>query len=305
MNRSLPSLNALRAFESVCRHKNFAHAAEELHVTPAAVKQLVWKLEEALGARLVERHGRGVAITAVGLAGFDTLSGGLTQIHRAVARMRAHQNRRRLIVSVEPSLAIAWLVPRLDRFRKNRSDIDVLIDSSYEISNLQEGMADVAIRFGASHDSELVSHRLFDETLRAYCSPALAAGRRGLRKLADLGRSTLIHWDTSALEHAPATCRWMGWQPWLARLGVTEVDWRRGIQFNDYNLALQAAIAGQGVILGSQPVLKDLTRVKVLISPFRECVDTDIGYDVVATKQALQRPEARRFVEWIVAEAGT
>jgi LysR family glycine cleavage system transcriptional activator len=301
--RSLPSLNALRAFEAVCRHLNFAHAAEELNVTPAAVKQLVRTLEAALATRLVERRGRGVAITAAGQAGFEGLSGGMTQIRRAVGRMRSFEERRRLIVSVEPSLATAWLVPRLDRFRQQSGDVDVLIDSSYEIANLEAGAADVAIRFGAGPPSTLASRRLFDETLRAYCSPALVVGRSGLRKLDDLARATLIHWDTSALEWATATRKWMGWQPWLTAIGAAHINWRRGIRFTDYNLALQAAIAGQGVVLGSEPVLRDLIRARLLTSPFRQRVDTDIGYDVVATKLALERREVRRFVDWVAGEA--
>lgn len=303
MSRPLPSLSALRAFEAVCRHLNFAHAADELNVTPAAVKQLVRTLEAALGTRLVERRGRGVAITPAGRAGFEGLSAGLTQIRRAADRMRAHEDRRRLIISVEPSLATAWLVPRLERFRQQSGDVDVSIDSSYEIADLEADAADVAIRFGGGSPPTLASRRLFNETLRAYCSPLLVAGRGGLRRVDDLARSTLIHWDTSALEWATATRTWMGWQQWLTNIGATHVNSRRGIKFTDYNLALQAAIAGQGVVLGSEPVLRDLIRNRLLTSPFRQRVVTDIGYDVVATTLALERLEVRRFVDWVVQEA--
>jgi LysR family glycine cleavage system transcriptional activator len=305
MTEWLPSLNALRAFEAVCRHLNYAHAAEELRVTPAAVKQLIHKLEAALGSQLVQRRGRGLAVTPAGRAGFEGLSGGFTQIHKAVGRMRAHDERQRLIVSVEPSFATAWLVPRLDRFRESNADVDVLIDSSLKIIDLEKGEADVAIRFGAEPDKRLVAHRLFDEQLCAFCSPSLAAGKRGLRRLDDLGRATLLHWETSDLTWASATRKWMGWQPWLEMVGARHVNWRSGIRFNDYNLTVQAAIAGHGVVLGSLPVLRDLVEAKLLINPFAEKVDTNIGYDVVASKQALERRAVRRFAQWIIAEAGS
>jgi LysR family transcriptional regulator, glycine cleavage system transcriptional activator len=303
MNDWLPSPNALRAFEAVCRHLNYVHAAEELHVTPAAVKQLVHKLEEAVGARLVERDGRGLAVTAAGRAGFEGLSGGFAQISKSVRRMRAFSARHRLIVSVEPSFATTWLVPRLERFRQSSSHIDVLIDSSLKIVDLENGEADVAIRFGAVPDRHLVAKRLFDETLCTFCSPSLAEGEPGVRSLDDLKRTTLIHWDTSALTWATATRQWMGWQPWLEAVGAAHVNWQHGLTFNDYNLAVQAAVAGQGIVLGSWPILRDLVEAKLLVSPLPERVHTNIGYDFVTTARSLERPEVRCFADWVAREA--
>jgi LysR family glycine cleavage system transcriptional activator len=304
MSEWLPSLSALRAFEAVCRHLNYAKAAEELGVTPAAVKQLVHKLQETLGTQLVERSGRGLAVTPAGRAGFEGLSGGFTQINRAVGRMRACSGRLRLIVSAEPSFATAWLVRRLERFRRINVDVDVLIDSSAKIIDLEKGEADIAIRFGAQPDERLLFHRLFDEQLSAFCGPSLADGRQGLRQLNDLERATLLHWDTSGFASVSPTRKWMGWQPWLEMIGAKHINWQRGIRFNDYNLAVQAAIAGQGVVLGSLPILRDLVDAKLLVSPFEEKVETDIGYDIVMTRRAQERREVRDFADWIIAEVG-
>ena len=303
MSEWLPSLNALRAFAAVCRHLSFAQAAEELRVTPAAVKQLVDKLEEAIGQELVTRSGRGLALTAAGLLGREALSEGFAQLTAAVERMREHSGRQRLIVSVEPSFATAWLVPRLERFRKHNADVDVLIDSSLKIADLRSGDADIAIRFGKKTAPGLVAHRLFDEHLCAFCSPALARGKPGLRKPEDLERATLLHWDMSELGWASATRKWMSWQGWLERAGACHVELRHGIAFSDYNLLLQSAVAGHGVMLGSLPVLHDLVAAGLLVNPLGVTVDTDIGYDIVATPEALERGEARRFADWIVAEA--
>ena len=303
MDDWLPSLNALRAFEATARHRSYARAADELRVTPAAVKQLVAKLEDSFGTRLVQRKGRGLSVTPAGQVGLDALSAGFGQIRTAASRIRAQVERRRLIVSVEPSFATAWLVPRLDRFRAHQPDVDVLIDSSLALADLARGAADVAIRFGGAAETGLIAHRLFDEELCALCSPSLVTGKAALRHLGDLERVTLIHWDLSAFPWALSTRRWMGWQPWLEALGATGIDWRRGLRFSDYNLALQAAIAGQGVVLGSLPVLRDLIEAGLLTCPFAESVRTDIGYDLVAVPQALGRPEVRGFADWITAEA--
>lgn len=89
MSDWLPSMNALRAFEATARHLSFAQAAAELHVTPAAVKQLVRKLEETLGLSLIERAGRGLRLTTAGAAGRDELTTGFDHLAGAVRRMRA------------------------------------------------------------------------------------------------------------------------------------------------------------------------------------------------------------------------
>lgn len=304
MSEWLPSLNALRAFECVCRHLNFAHAADELAVTPAAVKQLVAKLEAALGTKLVVRDGRGLALTAAGRAGRDNLAAGFTQIAGAVRQMRAQDQRRRLIVSVEPSFATAWLVPRLEGFRARNADVDVLIDSSLKIADLEHGGADLAIRFGAPAPPGLVCRRLFDEMLCIFSSPSLLEGPAALRDLSDLARTTLLHWDLTEIPWAVTTRRWMDWRLWLAEVGADHVPSETGLRFSDYNLAVQAAVAGQGVVLGSLPVLQSLVEAGLLVCPFPERVKTDIGYDLVTTETTLQRPEAQRFLEWITSEAG-
>ena len=233
------------------------------------------------------RKGRGLALTAQGRMGSTKLAPGFDLIRDAVADMRSRDLRQRLIVSVEPSFATAWLVPRLERFRKKNAAIDVLIDSSLKIVDLERDAADVAVRFGLQPDDSLASYRLFDEQLCAFCSPALTSGDRGLNQLDQLEQATLLHWDLSDLDWASSTRRWMGWQPWLAEVGAGHINPDRGIRFSDYNLAVQAAIAGQGVVLGSLPVLQDLVASNLLVCPFPERVTTDIGYDLVTTEASL------------------
>ena len=305
MSRWLPSLNALRAFETVSRHLNYRRAADELHVSPAAVKQLVRKLEDALGKSLLEKRGRGLVLTAAGEAAGRELSEAFGKITATVERIRMADRGARLIISVDPSFAAAWLVPRLQDFRVRNPAIDVLIDSSMQIVDLQRGAADIGIRFGVPPDEDVVAHRLFDEELCAFCSPSLANGSPGIRELEDLARVTLLRWDLTLFEWASTTRKWNDWRNWLAHVGAGHIDPGDGLQFNDYNLMVQAAIAGQGVLLGSRPVLGSLVEAGLLVDPISESAVTDIGYDLVTTDKALARAEVASFLDWIVEKART
>jgi LysR family glycine cleavage system transcriptional activator len=303
MTEWLPSLNALRAFEAVSRHLSYRNAAEELHVTPAAVKQLVQKLEQTLGTPLVQRRGRGIALTPAGLAGLSDLHDAFKQITNAVEKMRLMEQRKSLTITVEPSFATAWLVQRLGGFKSGNPDVDVLIDSSMRIVDLEREAADIGIRYGVKQSEDLVVHRLFDDETLAVCSPALAEGPPVLERLSDLEKVTLLHLDLSDMEWISfSSSHWFDWQTWLAMVGAGEIKPGQGLRFNDYNLAIQAAIAGQGVVLGSWPMVRNAIEANLLVSPFIERARTDIGYDLAVTREAMARPEVARFVEWILQE---
>lgn len=299
----LPSLHALRAFEAVSRHLSYQKAAEELNVTPAATKQLVGKLEAALGRPLLRRRGRGLELTQDGQAGQADLAVAMRYMSSCVAKMRRQERSNKLIVSVESSFATAWLVPRLEEFRTRHADINVLIDSSQHLVDLHQGDVDVAIRYGVEQDKTLVVHRLFDDQIFPACSPSLAGGSPKLEQLDDLAGTTLIHWDISHLAWARETRRWFTWDSWFAHVGAGHLRSDQGLHFNDYGLAVQAAVAGQGVVLASWPILKEPISAGLLVCPFSEKVTTDIGYDLVTTPSAATRAEANAFISWLTDAA--
>lgn len=303
MTNWLPSLNALRAFESVSRHLSYRKAAEELNVSPGAAKQLVAKLEDAIGVTLLEKKGRGLALTPIGAAGLEGLALPFRQIADTVNRMRMMNNPERLIVSTSPSFAASWLVPRLENFRKTNPGIDVLIDSTAQLVDIANGAADIAIRFGVKDHGDLVVRRLFDEELCAMCSPSLANGPPRISRLEDLENSTLLRWDLSQMEWASNTRRWNYWKHWLDQQGADHIRPGDGLRFTDYNLALQAAIAGQGFIIGSTPILRDVVEANLLVNPFPISVATDVGYDLVTTEAAKSRTEVAAFLDWTMDEA--
>ncbi len=303
MQSWLPSLNALRAFEAVSRHLSYLKAAEELHVTPAAIKQLVKKLEDALNTSLVKREGRGIALTETGLMALSDLNNGFRLLSNAVETMRDPQGRHTLTITAEPSFAIAWLIKRINSFKRRNPEIDVLIDSSMRIMDLDREKVDIAIRYGVAPAKDQVHHRLFDDEILAVCSPALASGPPAIETLNDLENVSFIHMDIGYMEQtSPATQRMFDWQGWLETIGVGHIKPSGGLRFNDYNLAIQAAIAGQGMVLGSWPIVKDAIEAGLLVSPFKERATFDVGYDVVTTREAAKNPEISAFVDWILNE---
>ena len=303
MDNWLPSLNALRAFEAVSRHLNYRKAAEELNVSPGAANQLVSKLEDAVGGPLLEKRGRGLVLTPIGAVGREGLTLPFRQIADTVERMRMMTNSGRLIVSTTPSFAASWLVPRLEGFKNRHPGVEVLIDTTPQLVRISHGGADVAIRFGVKDHGDHVVHRLFDEELCAYCSPALAKGPPKISRLEDLEHVTLLRWDLSQFEWAENTRKWNYWKHWLAQQGADHVKPGEGIRFSDYNMAVQAAIAGQGFIIGSTPILRDLVDAKLLVNPFPRGVATDIGYDLVTTETSASRADVSAFIDWILNEA--
>ena len=304
MSNWLPSLNSLRAFETTARKKSYRKAAEELGVTTAAVKQLVEKLESLLGEKLFLGRGQNLKITSVGEVGLEELSISFKQIERTVNRMKSYKNKNRLVITCEPSFASAWLVPRLNKFKTLNPSIEVLIDSSPKVVSLSDGSIDLAIRFGVNdYSSRLDVERLYDESLAPYCSPSLIHGSKKISKFSEIENYPLLRWDTSQFNWSNNTKRWMDWENWIkfAKLDTT-LNLNYGPKFTEYNLALQCAIAGQGFILGSTPVLSDLIKKGLLIDPFNLSIKTDLGYDLVYEKRAFIKPEIEKFISWIVSE---
>ncbi len=301
MSHWMPSLNALRAFEAVSRHLNYHKAAQELSVTPAAVKQLVTKLESSLGAQLVRRKGRGLELTARGASGVGDLSSAMNLLEISVRKMRRSAAEKQVFVSVESSFATAWLVPRLESFRAQHPDVAILIDSNQAIGDLSGSHIDVAIRYGVKSQSGLIVHRLFDDEVFPACSPTLAAGPPTLNELADLEKVPLIHWNLTHLTWAEETRKWFTWEGWLKRANAGHVSTAGGLHFSEYGQAVQAAIAGQGMLLASWPILREPLEAGRLIAPFDQSLTTDIGYEMVATTENGRRPEVAAFIEWLLS----
>jgi LysR family glycine cleavage system transcriptional activator len=288
----LPSLNGLRAFEAAARCGSVKQAAAELFVTPGAVSQQIKGLEEALGTPLFRRAGTGLRLTEAGAALYPVLHESFGQIAAALQRVRAREQAGPLTVSVMPSFAAKWLVPRLGRFRARHPQIDVRIGADARVVDLAHEDVELAIRYGQGNNPGLHSEKLLGEILFPVCSPRLLEGPQPLRTPADLRHTTLLHDDTTD-----------EWQAWLTAHGVQGVDASRGPVFNDASMTLQAAIDEQGVALGRDVlVAEDLARGR-LVRPFEGALPFRSATYLVCLPAVAEWPKVAAFMAWIREEA--
>ncbi len=298
MVRRLPPLNALRAFEAAARHRSIAKAAEELHVTPAAISHQVKALEEHLGLALFRRLTRGLALTDEGRAYLPALSAALDQIAEATARLHPRGPAGTITVSVLNSFATRWLLPRLSDFRAQYPDLDVTVHASPLIVNFQRDEVDVAIRYGRGQWPGLHAELVLTEEVFPVCSPRLLAGPYPLRTPADLRHQVLLHeGDPTAGEN------WVTWEPWIARFGLTDMDWQRGPRFTDGAMMVQACLAGLGVAIGRTALVEDELAAGRLVRPFSDSHSADYAYYLVCPQAWCDRPKIRLFRDWLLEQA--
>ena len=260
--RRLPPLNALRTFEAAARHRSFTRAAEELAVTPAAVGQQVRLLEDFVGMPLFRRTSRSLVLTEAGAACLPEVREGFERLAAGMARISRVEQAGRLSVSVAPSFAAKWLLPRLHRFSAVHPEIDVRIDASMEVVDLHRSEVDLAVRYGPGKYTGLHVEPLMGEAVFPVCSPALLQ-ERPLRTPADIAAHTLLHDDSPDED---ATCP--DWTMWLRAAGVEGIDASRGPRFNQSSLVLEAAILGRGIALAKARIAAaDLAAGRV-VKPF-------------------------------------
>lgn len=295
MSQPLPPLNALRAFEAIARHVSFAKAAEELHVTPAALSHQIRGLEEQLGVSLFHRRTRAIELTEAGRLIYPGLHAGFQSVRGAMAQLERAHDRRILVISATPGLVAKWLMPRLWRFLRAHPEIDARVAASMELADFTADGVDVAIRLSKGAHPELHAERLFDDSLLPLCSPRLV--EQGLRSADDLARFPLIHYDIPTSMRAPPT-----WADWLAAAGVSSIDASRGLHVNVADHALDAAVAGAGVSLSFKLIASDDVHSGRLVTPFGPELPLASGYNFVCPKGHETRPKVRAFRDWLFAE---
>ena len=306
MSDRLPPLNSLRAFEIAARHLSFRKAAEELHVTPAAISHQIKLLEEQLGVTLFRRLTRAIELTEVGRSFLPKLREGFENIAQAVERVRAYGRADALTVNVPPSFATKWLMPRLHRFVTANPDIDIrilasmrLMDTSrHDFPDEQMVDADIDIRFGSGRYPHSRADLLFPVSLTPLCSPSLLKGMRPLSRPSDLRYHVLLHDDTLYLSDGRPD-----WEQWLRAAGADGVDPVRGPHFNHSILGLEAAVDGLGVVLGIKELAAHDLAAGRLVAPFELSLAMDAAYYLVSAEANAERPKVATFRNWLLEEA--
>lgn len=307
MAEHLP-LNALRAFEAAARHLSISKAADELFVTPAAVSQQIRTLEDHLGKPLFYRLTRALALTDAGKAGLPLIQQGLTNLSAGMTAMREDSIENALTVWTAPSFATKWLMPRLSGFLEEHPGIEMelsadsqLIDqfnNNLKSSDLRLQNVDIAIRFGSGNYSGCQVDKLFkeQETAVPLCSPSLLEGKKPLNTPEDLKHHTLLHDDTR-YEGRPA------WENWIKEFKVEGVSHKRGLHFSQAELALQAAVDGQGILLSMRPLAEAELQAGRLVIPFNLSLPLKKAYYLICMESRAHHENIVAFREWILEEA--
>jgi LysR family glycine cleavage system transcriptional activator len=295
--RRLPPLNALRAFEAAARHLNFSRAADELAVTPGAVSQQIQNLEDYVGAALFKRTPKGLLLTDAAQTALPALREAFDRLAEAASLLTAAVDGRRLTVSVAPSFAAKWLVPRLGAFEAAHPQVDVWLSADMEIVDFASGEIDLAIRYGTGRYPGLEVIKLMSETVIPVASPALLEAAP-LDDPADLARHILLH-DGSP--DADDSCP--DWAMWLAARGVRGVDGSRGPRFNQSSLVIEAAVGGRGVALAKRALAQADLDAGRLVAPLQIATAVDFAYFVVHPKAKGRLPQVKAFVGWITRQA--
>jgi LysR family glycine cleavage system transcriptional activator len=293
MARSLPPFHALRAFEAAARHLSFTRAAQELCVTHGAVSHQIKGLEAYLGVRLFRRLPQGVQLTEDGQAYFAVLREVFTTVEAATLQLQTRQGRSVLRVNALPTFTMRWLIPRLPAFSTAHAEIEVRLTTSIDPIDFDRNDVDVAIRRGTGNWPGLRADYFLDEDFFPVCSPQLLAGPHPLRVSGDLAHHTLLHTMT----------RREAWQLWLQAAGVQGVDAERGLVFEHFYFALQAASEGLGVAIGPRPlVASDLAEGR-LVAPFAITVPSNHAYYLLCPEAMANVPKIATFRTWLLTEA--
>ncbi|KPC49804.1 transcriptional regulator GcvA [Amantichitinum ursilacus] len=291
MARRLPPLNALRMFEVAARLTSFTQAAQELHVTNAAVSHQIKQLEEFLGLQLFERRNNQLSLTMAGESYLPRVREAFRALQQATDALLDDKTTT-LRVAVPPALGTKWLVPRLYRFLNLHPDVRVEVSSDFDRDYQRN---DITIDHRQVDAPDLVVERFTSSTVFPVCNPATATT---IRNTQDLARQTLLHERSQQRQsHLP------NWQQWLEESGAAQIDASHGPAFSDAQMTLQAAIDGQGIALGQQILVEYDIAAGRLVRPLAKEVSLRVPYYLIFPQHAAQSHAFAVFRQWLMDEA--
>ncbi|NWA23770.1 LysR family transcriptional regulator [Pseudomonas gingeri] len=284
LHQDLPPLMALRAFEAVARHLSFIKAADELCVSQSAISHQVQKLEQHLGQRLFIRRTRAIDLTEEGERYYQQIRPALEQIAQASRLISLPRQNQVLRIGLLASFATLWLAPRLAGFIRLYPQIKVELEPSIQLADVPGAEVDLAIRYGKGGWPHVNAVRLMGERLFPVCSPAFKAD--------GVERGPLL------MSQAPQPFEWIDW----SRRHHFDLRPYPSVMLHDYNIVVEAAIAGQGIAMGRQHLIERRLREGALVKAFNQpAYESEIGYWLVKPNTALNTA-AECFCEWLLEQ---
>lgn len=298
--RNLPPLKALRAFEAAARLGSVTAAAREMAVTPSAISQQIRTLENWAGVQFVARGATSFSLTDRGQHYLTRLMEAFDVLEEATDLALGRTDTTRLRVSVLPSFASRWLLPRLGRFADAHPAIEVEIDSSSSIIDFNRDDVEIGIRYGLGQYPDATSEMLLPDVVAPVCHPKLlvdAPGRAAITNPEDIAHARLLH-ESGGLSNFKFT-----WRAWFEAAGVPVTQHTRGLVFSDTHLTIEAALAGEGIMLGRRVLVADLLAEGRLVAPFEPWMRDHPAYHLVHSRLRTPRPAAIAFMRWLRQEA--
>lgn len=290
----------LRCFEAVARLQSFRAAAEELALTQSAVSRQIQALESEVGVPLLIRHTRAVELTGAGAQLLLAVNQALPRLDAAVRQIRRSGHRQHVALTTFASFASMWLIPRLEQFQRQHPQIDIRIDTSDQILDMELADVDLALRYGRADAMPAHAERLFDEQLTPVASPWLLKNVAPLRTAHDLAQFAFIEAGDAHRNHL----EWLTWQRWLQAQGLQHFAPQRWLYFNYAHQMVQAALTGQGVVLARLSMVSQALANGDLVEVLPgHRIDSPLSYWMVVGTRAAERAEVRDFSAWIRAQA--
>ena len=298
------NFTAMRALEATARHQSFSAAAEELHVTPAAIGQLVRSLEESLGVPLFLREKTGarrLTPTDATERALPDIRAGLDRLTLGLSRLQQSARGGLLTVTTSPAFASKWLLPRLERFQCECVDTDVRLHTGLNLVDFEQDGIDIGVRYGRGRWPGLAAEKLMDEEIFPVCSPSWLHAHGPLERPDELQGQPLIH-DLSVDSHTG----FMTWAEWLHRVGADNVDAARGMQVNNSAAVLQSATEGHGIALARSVMAREDVASGRLVRLFPQLsVAAALAYYIVYRPESASLPKVVSFRAWLHKEAQT
>lgn len=289
----MPPLQTLVVFEASARLLSFTAAARELGTTQPAVSQQIRLLENMLGVALFERVYRGVVLTDAGYILLKTTQNSLKELRDVLQKIKQAKKSPRINVATDFAFASYWLMPKLPEFRRQYKEIDIRLQTSQSEVDLMSTDADVVILFGEGHYQGYFTEKLLPEIVYPICSPKLIEEYESFDTLADLTKVPLLKLNADMGQ------KWMDWDHLFQYHGGFWLPSNATMEFDNYTLLVQAAIAGQGIALGWSPLLDDFIQSGVLIALKAFTATSENGYHIVTPKQREPAEQVEIFIDWM------
>ena len=294
----LPSLDTLRVFSIAARHLSFTKAADELHLTQSAISHRVRALEEELGVTLFDRLPRRLELTRAGRVLARRVDQAIADITRTIADLDIGDNARRLTVTVLPSLASRWLVPRLSRFHALYPNIQLQLIADPRLLDLRAERIDLAIRFGRGTYPGYAVTKLMPDHVFPVCSPRFLAQHGPVETLEALPDLPLLHDSATEGDGSGSD-----WRSWLKHVGLHDAPCDEGQRFSGAGLLIDAAVLGLGVALVRASLVSDHVANKTLICPLSLTAPTAFAYYLLGLPETTAVQKIVCFRDWLQAEA--